>query len=287
MSESANSDDRLVPGTLCACVVILAYDWICTFDQELAYVWSRPFSLGTVIFALNRYLPFIDIPVAFFAKFMRITPEDCLRRNELVGWMSAFGLCISEGILILRTYALWERKRSVLIVLCTMFLMTLVVAFVTTYLELRSLHYSDVQTDGVGCTLAKAGSVIIFGYLMLLVSETVIVILTAIKAYRDLRFARLPWLVQLYREGILFYVYIFAISLANILVPALAPSRFSNWLASPQRVLHSVLCTRVLLLIRRQAVYEDPDLDRGTHDYVQTTRESEVDTRLSFATREW
>ncbi|KAJ7617939.1 hypothetical protein FB45DRAFT_1034173 [Roridomyces roridus] len=133
-----------------------------------------------------------------------------------------------------------------------MFVMTVVVAFITTYLELRSLH--SVQTNGVGCTLAKAGSVIIFGYLMLLVSET----------------------------GILFYVYI----LANILVPALAPSRFSNWLASPQRVLHSVLCTRVLLLIRRQAVYQDPDLDGGTHDYVQT-RESETDTRLSFATREW
>ncbi|KAJ7051420.1 hypothetical protein C8F01DRAFT_640044 [Mycena amicta] len=43
-----------------------------------------------------------------------------------------------------------------------------------------------------------------------------------------------------------------AISIANVLVPILGPDYMANWLASLQRVLHSVLTTRVLLLIRGQ-----------------------------------
>jgi len=270
MSSSAVLEARLVPSTLCACGTILVYDWICTFDQELSYVWARPWSLGTMLFVLNRYLPFIDIPVALSAKFMRITPEDCLRRNELVGWLTALGLFLSEVILMIRTYALWERKCAVLVSLTILSLLTAAVTAVITHLELTSLQY--VPTYGIGCTLAKAGSVIIFGYLMLMVSETTIVALTAVKAYRDLRWSRQPWIIQLYRDGIIFYVYLFGISLANILVPILAPSPFSNWLASLQRVLHSVLCARVLLLIRQQAARTD-----------QVQSSSEVETRLSFA----
>ncbi|KAJ7775544.1 hypothetical protein B0H16DRAFT_47714 [Mycena metata] len=185
---------------------------------------------------------------------------------------------------MLRTVALWERKRAVRISLMILAVLTGVPMVVFTELELESLKY--VQTDDVGCKLAHASSIVIFAYLMLLISETVIVVLTAVKAYHHLRRSRQPWLVQLYKDGkllplpefgpcsgiqpgMLFYVFLLGISVANILVPILAPvsvdfvaefslminSRYlyANWLASPQRVLHSVLCTRVLLLIRGSA----------------------------------
>ncbi|KAF8966819.1 hypothetical protein BDZ97DRAFT_1657186, partial [Flammula alnicola] len=51
---------------------------------------------------------------------------------------------------------------------------------------------------------------------------------------------------------LLFYIYLLTISLANVLVPILAPRMFANWLATPQRVMHSVLGNRVLLLILKQ-----------------------------------
>ncbi|KAJ7346214.1 hypothetical protein DFH08DRAFT_961659 [Mycena albidolilacea] len=156
------------------------------------------------------------------------------------------GIFLSEVILMLRTWALWDRRRMVLIWLIILGTCTLVASIVTTQLELESLDY--ITTTGVGCTLAKASSIIIFSYLSVTILETMV--LTAVRAYRDLRYSRLPWLIQLYRDGILFFIYLLMISLANILVPILAPSMFSNWLASPQRVLHSVLCSRVLLHIR-------------------------------------
>ncbi|KAJ7659119.1 hypothetical protein DFH06DRAFT_1406146 [Mycena polygramma] len=68
-------------------------------------------------------------------------------------------------------------------------------------------------------------------------------------------------------NGMLFYVHLLAISFANILVPVLAPTIYTNWLASPQRVLHSVLATRVLLLIRGQSQRASP-FESGTQDLV-------------------
>ncbi|KAF7367175.1 hypothetical protein MSAN_00977400 [Mycena sanguinolenta] len=159
---------------------------------------------------------------------------------------------------MLRTWALWECRRSVLISLIILGTCTLLPMIVVTELEIRTLEY--LPTIGVGCTVGKAGAIILFAYVLVLSLETSIVIFTAVKAYRDLRYSRQPWLIQLYRDGMIFYVYLLVISLANILVPILAPSMFSNWLASPQRVLHSVLCTRVLLRIRappRQTLFLD------------------------------
>jgi len=241
---------RLVPSTLCACATILVYDLVCTLDQEVLYVWPRPWSMSTALFVFNRYLPFIDTFLSLSAKFTNISPEQCLIRNKAVGWLSVFGILLSEGILMLRTYAIWERKRFVLLFLCSLALAIFIPTGVIVYLETSSLQYGP--PDGLGCMLYNASSILIYGYLLVMLSETAIAILTAVKAYRDLRRSRVPWILKLYQDGMLFYVYLLTISIANVLVPVIAPRMFANWLATPQRVLHSVLCTRVLLLILRR-----------------------------------
>ncbi|KAJ6589166.1 hypothetical protein B0H19DRAFT_1103166 [Mycena capillaripes] len=143
------------------------------------------------------------------------------------------------------------------------------------YLETHSLQYTF--GTGLGCFLSHAGNILIYGYLMLMISETAIAILTAIKAYRDLRRSRIPWVLKLYRDGMLFYVYLLVVSIANVMVPILAPSMFANWLATPQRVLHSVLCTRVLLLILRRRRIQTASVPRST------TSESEGTTGMIFS----
>jgi hypothetical protein len=131
-------------------------------------------------------------------------------------------------------------------------------------METRSLHYKSPTPDVLGCTLASAGTELIFGYMIIMLSETAIAVLTAIKAYRDLRRSRVPWILKLYRDGLLFYVYLLMISIANVMVPILAPSMYANWLGTPQRVLHSVLCSRVLLLILRRRRLASTEVRRST-----------------------
>ncbi|KAF8170629.1 hypothetical protein K438DRAFT_204765 [Mycena galopus ATCC 62051] len=133
------------------------YDFACTFDQEILYVWPRPWSMSTALFVFNRYLPFVDTFLSLSAKFTRISPEQCLMRNEIVAWLSVFGILLSEGkigagprsipihgellaILMLRTYAIWERNRSVLIFLCVLAVAVSVPTAVLVNMETRSLH---------------------------------------------------------------------------------------------------------------------------------------------------
>ncbi|KAJ7471744.1 hypothetical protein FB451DRAFT_1250818 [Mycena latifolia] len=163
---------------------------------------------------------------------------------------------------MLRTYAIWERKRSVLIFLSVLALCAFLPMALFVHLETRTLRYT--ATDGLGCYLSHAGSILIFGYLSIMISETAIAVLTAIKAYRDLRRSRVPWVLKLYQDGMLFYVYLLTISVANVMVPIVAPTMFANWLATPQRVLHSVLCSRVLLLILRQRKVRTSTVPRST-----------------------
>ncbi|KAJ7233519.1 hypothetical protein B0H12DRAFT_1143933 [Mycena haematopus] len=264
-SLGASFEARLVPSTLCACATILVYDLVCTLDQEIIYVWPRPWSMSTALFVLNRYLPFVDTFLSLSAKFTRISPDQCLMRNEAVAWLSVIGVLFSEGILMLRTYAIWERNPNVLIFLCVIALGVAVPTLVFTRLETNSLQYVSGSPDVVGCTLAHAGTQLIFAYLMIMISETTIAILTAVKAYRDLQRSRVPWIVKLYKDGMLFYVYLLLVSIANVMVPIIAPSMYANWLGTPQRVLHSVLCSRVLLLIlrRRRIISTDSEVRRS------------------------
>ncbi|KAJ7046115.1 hypothetical protein C8F04DRAFT_1387757 [Mycena alexandri] len=205
MSLNSKLEARLVPSTLCACAAILVYDWMCTLDQEITYVWSRPqWSTGTFVFIVNRYLPFIDIFLALTAKLTHISPGRCLTRFKIVGWLTVMGIFLSEVVLMLRTLALWDRKRAVRI----------------------SLMILAIHTATSGVSDNRGWS----NYIKMVSSS------------HALEFSTYSYV----QRGMLFYVFLLGMSLANILVPIFAPSMYSNWLASPQRVLHSVLCTRVL-----------------------------------------
>ncbi|KAJ6546183.1 hypothetical protein DFH09DRAFT_1321107 [Mycena vulgaris] len=153
MSSHPLSEARLVPSTLCACATVLVYDWMCTLDQEVAVisyfdlisidtfqiscVWSRPRTLGTLFFVFNRYLPFIDVFLCLSGT--RISAE-CLTRFKIVGWFTVVGIFLSEVILMLRTYALWERRRGAIISLSILSTCTVVSTAVFTHLELASLE---------------------------------------------------------------------------------------------------------------------------------------------------
>jgi hypothetical protein len=153
-------------------------------------------------------------------------------------------MTLSELILMLRTYTIWERKRAVLIFFIGLAVVILIPAIVFTAKEAESLSF---KSDN-GCQYVTAGTIIFLAYCLLTVYETTVVIFIVIKAIEHLRQTRSPWVTKLYKDGILFYLYLLVLSCGNIVSSLVAP-QFGPWLISPQRVIHSILCTRVLLLI--------------------------------------
>ncbi|KAF9013814.1 hypothetical protein BDZ89DRAFT_1076826, partial [Hymenopellis radicata] len=226
------------------------YDLLCTLDQEVEYVWSRPLAFSSILFFLNRYLPFVDTFISIHLHLDYFTPEECIARFKALTWFIVIGILLCEVILMIRTYAIWERRRAVLYGFIALFLVVAIPGIVMAQLELESLVYGPIS--GRGCRLIHASPIIMGSYILLLLCETIIAILMCIKARQHLRQPHSSWVNRLYfQDGLLFFIYILFISLANVIVPICKPA-LANWLATPQRVLHSIFCTRILLLIQSQ-----------------------------------
>ncbi|KAF8966820.1 hypothetical protein BDZ97DRAFT_606223 [Flammula alnicola] len=85
-------------------------------------------------------MPFIDTFLSLKLKLSVISPETCESQYKVVTWLIVSGIILSEVILLLRTYAIWERRRSILVILCISSIITFIPAVIVTELEIRSIQ---------------------------------------------------------------------------------------------------------------------------------------------------
>ncbi|KAJ3976602.1 hypothetical protein EV361DRAFT_268474 [Lentinula raphanica] len=224
---------------------VLVYDYFCTLEQEVELIWSNPFGLASIMFLVNRYAPFVDTFLSVNMSFNpAITAEQCAIQTRAVSWLMTIGIVHSELILMLRTYALWGRRRSILILLTFLAVGFLIPAIILTKLEVSSEHFIAFH----GCHISTAKNIIFLAFCLLTVYETLLSILTAVQACKHLRQTRSPWVTKLYKDGLVYYFYLLVLSCTNIVFYRLAPA-FGPWLATLQRIMYSVFCNRVLFLI--------------------------------------
>ncbi|RDX46624.1 hypothetical protein OH76DRAFT_1355587 [Lentinus brumalis] len=62
-------------------------------------------------------------------------------------------------------------------------------------------------------------------------------------------------LAIMYRDGSLFFVIVLVLSIMNLLVMLLTPQEMSSSMQMPLQVIHSALCTRVLLNLRKASTH--------------------------------
>ncbi|TDL23408.1 hypothetical protein BD410DRAFT_159532 [Rickenella mellea] len=242
----------LVGATVAGSGALLVYDYLFTFEREVVHVWTQKWTWGKILFILNRYLPFCDTFLAVHLLTMESSSKACLNGYKAYTWLVVFGIMTAEFILMMRTCALWSFNRSVMFGLAVMALVLYTPAVVIIQIEIRSFEYFGSPT---GCVRGKTQSPIIFlAFVLLVISETVLVIMTVLRVWKlikEVRRGRSRLLITMYHDGLIYYLYLFGMSLLNLIIPLAAPPDFSHLLVTPQRVLHSILCTRVLLHIRQ------------------------------------
>ncbi|KJA18893.1 hypothetical protein HYPSUDRAFT_69558 [Hypholoma sublateritium FD-334 SS-4] len=234
---------------------ILVYEVLTTLDDEINYIWMQPWTLGTFLFWANRYLPFVDVTLGMYVQFgANIGPDTCDKYYRGILWAVATGLFIAELIITLRTLAIWSHRRSILIFLSLMTLITSGAGIVGVVLENHSFQFEPPPLGGRGCKLIKSRRLIIIPYLTVAISETSVVCLTIIRALDHFRrLTRYSWVTRVYGYGLLFYIYLLLITAANIAIPFAAEEpRYKGYFAISQHVFHSIFCTRVIVLIQRR-----------------------------------
>ncbi|KAJ7726576.1 hypothetical protein DFH07DRAFT_852733 [Mycena maculata] len=236
-----------------ASLAILVFDYCLTFDLEVSLMWKSRLTLSKILFMLARYTPFFDVPVGLsYVLAPNVPLKHCFNLNVVATTMSVFGIAIGEAILVLRTYALSGRNRKVLIVFTTIYAVEVLATLIMISLFLRSMIFGPPILAAIpGCN-ETGGNLILVGvcFIMVLVNETVLTIYTLWLGFKRYRSARNEYILILYRDGIVYFLFLFACSAANCGILIAGAGELQELLPTFLRVMHSVLSTRILLHVR-------------------------------------
>lgn len=233
-------------------MVLLTYDWFISLAEEVQLVWGTPLSISNILYFLSRYTPFIDttLNVIFYVK-PGISVDECLPNYTISSWSTYFGMGASESILLWRTYIIWEKPRAMLYGFCILWILWVVGNIYPVVLFSRSLKFTAQPLPNIpGCNLVASDPLVFISFVSFLAMEILIVILTVIKGIKHVQVRHSPLVVTLYRDGVLFFICLAMLSLGNVIQLLTAPVEFTDLLNTMTRVLHSLLCCRVLLNIR-------------------------------------
>ncbi|TCD65713.1 hypothetical protein EIP91_002289 [Steccherinum ochraceum] len=229
---------------------LLVYDYLLTVDSEVAYIWPTQMSVMKVLFFYTRYSCFVDLFLGVsFHLTDGITPQECHRLFLLIGWLNVVGIIVAEVVMVVRTWAIWNKSRRVGIGLAVMSVSTVVAGCLIEGLFLKTLTFTSYPHMNIpGCALTGGNPTVGIVFILIIIVETIALVLTLIKGvqrFRHLGIQRSQGLVYvLYRDGVLFYLYLFDINASSIPRSVLVSSSTSGKQPDMEKIL---LCSQAFL----------------------------------------
>ncbi|KLO12157.1 hypothetical protein SCHPADRAFT_941428 [Schizopora paradoxa] len=271
------------PSLAVSSFTMLVYDFWLLLPVEIEFIWRTEWRSGKILYIATRYVPLLSLTLITVANFNNsITPPACNALSKSAVWLLLIESVIAEAILFLRTYAIWGKSKTIMII-CLVLFALFIPGFAVLKLSLDSIEYlpSPLPTLTACFIFNREPShfqLFSLDYAMLCFSEFVVVVLTGWKAITEYKRGSTPLLDVLYRDGFWFFALLFGISLLNAAV-----TKLSFTFAWIQCVFHSVLTSRVILHLHEanasQNVYPDGTLStmRFSGDVVRSIDNSDVE----------
>lgn len=240
------------------CISLWLYEYLCTISFEIRFIWFTPWNVTKFLFLSTRYNQFLLIGALLHQSYSpyRLTRGDCFRNEQFVIIILNVGMLLTEIIFTLRTWAVWGRSRKSGFLLLMFFMILLVPCFTLTAFWFPTLTPSPIpiptQVIPSGCCNIIRSNVRVAEYAIMSVFYVVNATLVGIPAYKSFvdrtslsSFARL-----VYIDGILYYIYLLAFSITNIVIICGFPPQYSDLFTVLQQFLGSILSCRMILNLR-------------------------------------
>jgi len=150
MDKAATAEDALLNSYLhLLSISILYYDWTLTFDIEISSIWRRPVKASAMCFVLNRYLSVIGNVFITVFEMKRQSSQSCKTydfSHQIFIIVNQAFVCV---LLMLRTWALYDRNSGILLL---MIITALTLLGVASWSQVG--QQSDYATDVPGCNVA-------------------------------------------------------------------------------------------------------------------------------------
>ncbi|CAA7267475.1 unnamed protein product [Cyclocybe aegerita] len=247
---------RIVSYVNAGSFAVLFFDSLLTLNRELVTIWQSKWNYTKFMYLLTRYSTFVEAGVVIYQ--LSIPGDwyrDCALAFKTNAMLFVFGLGTGEIIMTIRTWAVWGKNPVLRWFLPIFYLLVWAGGFGVTGYFLSTLEFEpNPRTPYIGCYATYASPIIFISWVLLLVYDTVMFVLMVIPAWRAYRMGGSSRLIRVvYRDGLMYYLYLFGFSLVNIIVILTAPGDLFLVISLLSRVFHAILACRVVLHIAENA----------------------------------
>ncbi|KAF7314131.1 hypothetical protein HMN09_00572200 [Mycena chlorophos] len=272
------SDARMTNSMILGALTLLVYDHILTLPDEIELMWPKRdqrIPATNLVYLWNRYFTLIvlsyDASVqmspyksnasrslsGLFTEIMFLSRASCIKFFQGEAATSTLILATVDLILVLRVWLLYEKKRILLYLLFPMILLEILTMAVVAHYTIASVpEYWPLPFPSTGCyPMGNVPRFFAFYSAPVLVVSLTMFALTAYRCGSTLLAhwhgrAELPIYTLFLRDGVFWFVAIFATFIPELVIWATARESLAELLIAPGIAISSIIGSRVLLNIR-------------------------------------
>ncbi|KAJ7039107.1 hypothetical protein C8F04DRAFT_317552 [Mycena alexandri] len=221
-----------------AALVFLLYDICITIDDEVNFIWPKPWTRTKFLYLLIRYLPlFVQTSILTIGSpdltpSFHFTPHDCFIWQVYQGVATVLVFAAVDCVLILRVFALYNNNRTMRRLVVVAFALEFGGMCVGLGLSLPGIQFDDIclTTSISSELLIYAGSTLLF--------QTFLFALTVFKFVQAVRegWGDTPLLSLVMRDGTWAFFLLFAVVAGDAALYGLKNHQFASvlygWLLS-------------------------------------------------------
>ncbi|KAJ8094624.1 hypothetical protein PM082_010630 [Marasmius tenuissimus] len=244
---------------------VFIYDYFLTLPDEVKHIWPSEWSTTKILYILQRYMPFIDtVILVLYNDFTPgLSDRFCRISYAISGCMFVIGIGITEVLLTLRLWAVWQKNRRLTFALPILFVSCWATILAMMGVFLSSMTFGPPILPHLGCHVTGGSPILFVCWVLVMLyngATMALMIVSAVSLYGSRRSpdpasTGINGLVYVvHRDGVVYYVILFSLALANVITIVILPSELLSILSSFERVMHSMLTSRVIHNIKGYSV---------------------------------
>ncbi|KAG1860420.1 hypothetical protein C8R48DRAFT_774396 [Suillus tomentosus] len=226
------------------------YEYACSFHEEWEFLRRSRWTKVKVLYIITRYLPFFLIAMYLC---LNLTPSEntnkCRILINIYSFVSQISLTFSESFFALRTYALWNNNRIVLLGLLSTAFVMVVTSVGIRFTIIATSNITASTIPGIqGCSWSPSSVLYLMLFIFLFVFQLGLVFLTLIHVIQSWRSSKGHLYIVLVKHNIFYYACGLLFSAINVIMPVLFPnSAYYIVLEDLQVCILRILATRMHL----------------------------------------
>ncbi|KAJ7278684.1 hypothetical protein C8J57DRAFT_1573263 [Mycena rebaudengoi] len=272
------TDARTTNSMILGALALVAYDHLITFEDEVELMWKSRICTTSVVYLWNRYFTLIalsydaSVMLAPFKSnavsvrvplhrpssvtvYVRPIVTRCITFFNGEAVTSTLILATVDFILVLRVWILYEKRRILLYLLVPMIGLEIMTMGVVSHYTIASVkEYWDLPFPLLGCyPLTNVPRYFTFYSVPVLVVSTTMFFMTVYKCGKTFLAhgrAHMPIYNMFLRDGVFWFIAIFATFIPEIIIWARARQSLAEVLIAPGLAVTSIVGSRVLLNIK-------------------------------------